>query len=275
MKIGQKADAFALRDSSPVRNTGRNAMKDAVGVAHACIGPFVPGRQARSARNPDQTSRRHTMLETDRKLLDGFRRGDRSALERVYKAYADELIAFFRRGFGFQSGGQYLRFRGSTSTFQVEDWVHEVFVKAFSESGRSQYDGLRPYGPYLKMIARNLVLDELRRKEHRLRAQVEEVPEPGKTTDFEVSTPESPEEAARRQQLLRHVEEFVESLPQRERAVYTSRFREGLEQKDVAQKIGISVSKVKTSEKRIREQFHSYLAEKGWVESHTRKGLRS
>lgn len=205
------------------------------------------------------------MLDQDRRLLDGFRKGERRALEQVYRAYAHELVTFLRGGFTFRSGDQVIAFRGTQSNFQIEDWLHEVFLRAFSDAARAQYDGIRPYSAYLKMIARNLVLDELRRKEHRLRAQVDTLPEPGEAVDFEVQRPESPEEVTEKAQLRAHVDEYVAQLPPRERHVYLGRFREGLDQKDVAKQVGISVSKVKTSEKRIREGFYAFLIEKGWV----------
>lgn len=207
------------------------------------------------------------MLETDRELLDGFRKGERQALERVYRAHVDDMVSFFRRGFRFESSGRTMRFQGVSSTFQLEDWVHEVFVRAFSDTARTQYDGLRPYGPYLERVARNMVLDNLRRREHRLMTNVQEIPEPGEASDFEIERPACPEEQVRKKQLQEDIEAFLADLPEREREVYLHRFRLGLEQKDVARKVGISVSKVKTSEKRIRERFYAFLAKRGWVDA--------
>lgn len=205
-------------------------------------------------------------LNEDRSLLEGFRRGDKSALEQVYRAHVDQLTALFRRGFSFESSGRTLRFVGTTSSFQIEDWVHEVFLRAFSDSARRQYDGFRPYGPYLERMARNLVLDELRRKEHTLRCHVEELPEPGHSPDFEITqAPVDPEERARQKQLEEHVAVFVRNLPPREHAVYRYRFEAALEQRDVAELVGLSVSKVKTSEKRIREGFRAHLVRHGWI----------
>lgn len=215
------------------------------------------------------------MLESDRELLEGFRRGDRRALDRVYRGYAGELVAFLKGGFTFRSGDQTLSYRGTQSTFQIEDWLHEVFLRAFSESARAQYDGLRPYGAYLKMIARNLVLDELRRKEHRVRVEVEVLPEPGEAGDFELQRPCSPEDLAEQSQLQDHIDDFIAQLPPREQEVYRRRFREGFDQKDVARDTGISISKVKTSEKRIREGFLAYLIEKGWLDTPVEEGTQS
>ena len=205
-------------------------------------------------------------LETDRALLDGFRQGRKWALERVYEAYVDDVARFLRLGFVFESGGSTVRYNGAPSEFQLEDWVHDVFIRAFADSARAQYDGLRPYTPYLQRIARNLVIDELRRKEHQLRAHVAELPEPQVSTDYAPDHPESPEKQLQQQQLMAHVRAYVESLPPREQEVYRLRFTDGLDQKDVAKRAGLSPSKVKTSEQRIRRGFFDYLRAHGWLE---------
>ncbi|MEO1339084.1 MAG: sigma-70 family RNA polymerase sigma factor, partial [Myxococcota bacterium] len=191
-------------------------------------------------------------LETDRALLDGFRRGQRWALEKIYALYADDVAQYLRGGFVFDSGGSTIRYRGAPSEFHLEDWVHDVFLRAFSDSARRQYDGLRPYGPYLQRIARNLVIDELRRKEHQLRAYVEELPEPQVDTDYASLGPCAPDREVERRQLNAHVARFIASQPEREQLVYRLRFVEGLDQREVAAKAGLSPSKVKTSERRIR-----------------------
>lgn len=217
-----------------------------------------------SVRNGVQ---RQGMLHADRRLLEGYRRGDRDVLEQVYRQHVVELQAFFRRGFGFESEGRSFRFRGTRSSFQVEDWAHEVFVRAFSEASRLRYDGLRPFRPYLERIARNVVLDELKRKEHALRRHVDVLPEPDEALDPDLARPGTPEEITAEAELREHVAAFVDALPPRERAVYRERFTLGREQRDVASATGLSLSKVKTSEKRIRAGFRAHLAENGWLRS--------
>ena len=208
-------------------------------------------------------------LETDRALLDGFRRGDRWALERVYALHVDDVARFLRSGFVFESGGATVRYAGAPSEFQLEDWVHDVFLRAFADGTRTQYDGLRPYGPYLHRIARNLVIDELRRKEHRLRTHVEELPEPEVVTDYAPEHPVSPERLAEQRQLNQHIEAYISKLPTREQQVYRLRFVEGLDQREVARRAGLSASKVKTSERRIRAGFIDHLRALGWLDDPT------
>src|SRR5262245_19722724 len=108
------------------------------------------------------------LLVENRALLDGFRKGDRSALERVYAAYARDVAQQLKRGFTFQSGGRSCRFHGPPSAADLEDRVHDVFVRAFSDGARLAYDGLTPYKNYLYTVARNLVIDDFRKKERAL-----------------------------------------------------------------------------------------------------------
>ena len=106
-----------------------------------------------------------SLLIERRELLDRFKRGERRALEEVYRHYAPEVAAFLQRGFTFNSAGRALRFSGYAQPFDLDNALQETFVRAFKESARVAYDGLHPYKSYLLAIARNLVLDEFRNRE--------------------------------------------------------------------------------------------------------------
>src|SRR5689334_16260622 len=106
-----------------------------------------------------------SLLVERRELLDRFKRGERQALEEVYRHYVPEVAAFLQRGFTFQSAGRTLRFSGFAQPFDLDNALQETFTRAFRESARLGYDGLRSYKNYLLAIARNFVLDELRTRE--------------------------------------------------------------------------------------------------------------
>src|SRR5262245_21462914 len=91
-------------------------------------------------------------------LLPAFRRGDRSALEAVYRRYVSDVVRLLR--LGVTSGGA--RARGIDG-HALLDAAQDVFVRAFGEAGRLGYDGIRPYRAYLLRIAQNLRIDQLRR----------------------------------------------------------------------------------------------------------------
>ncbi len=81
-------------------------------------------------------------------LIDGFRRGDRAALARVFQLYAPGVARQIRAT--------------RAPEHEVEALVHEVFTKAFGAKARATWDGVRPYGAWLSTITRHVVVDRLR-----------------------------------------------------------------------------------------------------------------
>lgn len=63
---------------------------------------------------------------------------------------------------GFSSGTG-TRVIGISDPSALRDAVQDVFIRAFNESARVAFDGIRPYRPYLLRIARNVRIDALRR----------------------------------------------------------------------------------------------------------------
>ncbi|MBI4822195.1 MAG: sigma-70 family RNA polymerase sigma factor [Deltaproteobacteria bacterium] len=210
------------------------------------------------------------LLVEDRKLLDAFRRGEAVALDRVYRQYAPPLAVFLRAGFSFRAEGRNCRFRGASSAFDLEDRLQDTFSRAFAQNARMSYDGLSPYRAYLFTISRNNVIDEFRRKERALTESFSEEPadlesEPAGDPRFgrgpATGRPEVDAESA---ELAGLVQRFRDELPGREREIYRLRFEEELEHKDIATRTGLSASKVKTSEKRIRTTFFEFMKERGY-----------
>jgi RNA polymerase sigma-70 factor (ECF subfamily) len=212
------------------------------------------------------------LLIGDRALLDGFRRGDRASLERVYTEYVGPVAALLRRGFTFNSGGRRCQYRGARSQFDLEDRLHDVFARAFGEPARLSYDGLSPYKAYILAIARNMVIDDFRRKEHVLVEFTVEPREPEPVVPSPAGEPLAgaleptghPAVDSEAAELIALVRAFKEGLPEREREVFRLRFEEEREHKDIAAATGMTPSKIKTSEQRIRERFFDYMHQRGY-----------
>lgn len=217
-------------------------------------------------------------LEEDRALLDGFRAGRPAALQEVYHRYGPDLARYLRHGFSFSSGGRACRYNGARSTFDLEDKLQDAFARAFSERARLGYDGISPYGQYLRTIARNLIIDDFRKKEHALvDYSFQDVPEPAGTDagayDFVPRATPSPEQSAEQAQLQALVVRFIEGLSARERTIYQLRFEQRLEHKDITEQTGLSPARVKTSEERIRVRFFKFMRKNGYfVGYEQRKG---
>lgn len=213
------------------------------------------------------------LLVENRELLDRYRRGERKALETVFSTYSPRLAAFLRGGFSFNSGGHRCRFAGSRSSFDLEDRVHEVFVRAFSERARMGYDGLSAFEGYLIGIARNMVIDEFRRRASALSEfSIDEGPEVAAPEGDDVSEPligvavrtGQPQKDAETAEVLALVGAFKSSLSAREREIFRLRFEEEKEHGVIGQETGLSPSKIKTSEQRIREGFFDFMRRHGY-----------
>ena len=101
-------------------------------------------------------------LQRQPKLVVRFREGERDALAGVYWAYVKKVADLITFGFTTRSTPP-ARVEGLQEAQAQRDALQEVFVRAFARPARLAYDGLRPYGPYLLQIGRNLRIDQLRR----------------------------------------------------------------------------------------------------------------
>ena len=202
-----------------------------------------------------------TLLTTDRALLTAYRAGDREALARVYREYARPLAAFLRGGFNLKSGDAEHFFQGITSAYELDNALQEIFTRAFSDTARQRYDGIRPFTSYLFAIARNWVIDEGRRRKARRfetldNEAVEERPD-------EVSAPAESVEA---DEIAKLIASFLSTRDDEERRLYTLRFEQGLSQADAARALEMSRIQVRRREAKLLRDLlrhfrtHGYLA---------------
>lgn len=213
------------------------------------------------------------LLVENRALQDAFRRGERTALLAVYQHYAPAIAAVMRHGFTFQSQGRRCRFHGTRSGFDLEDRLQEVFARAFTERARLAYDGLSSYEAYLRTIAKHLVIDDFRKKERALVEYSIEAPELDEAQRPEPASEPftghwvptgNPAEDFARAELVGLLGEFEATLGPRELQVYRLRYVEELEHHDICGRTGLSASKVKTSELRIRTSFFQFMQHRGY-----------
>jgi RNA polymerase sigma-70 factor (ECF subfamily) len=199
-----------------------------------------------------------TWLAEDRTRLQAFRAGDRKVLADVYRHYADAVTRELALGFNLRVGTESYRFVGLGSAFDFADVVQETFLRAFRDEARQRYDGVRPFRVYLLAIARNLVIDLLRRggKERGLFVPLE----PEDSDDPAPPAREaSPEEAAFATQLRGLFETLVNTLTDRDRELFVGRFVDGLSRADVSRRTGLSVMQIRIREERIRAQLMKQL----------------
>lgn len=198
-----------------------------------------------------------------RTLLASFKAGERAALTEVYRAHAEAVALMLRHGFVFESGGQRRRFVGYGSGFELQDALHETFRRAFEPRARDAYDGIRPYGPYVKTIARNLVLRGFRDRERLFPSLDEAPPEVRDVTPIALEAAPSPERAVHDRQVAALVADFLAGLEPQDRALVELRFERGLSQRDAAEALGLGRQRIRTRERNLRRRLLAYLREHG------------
>jgi RNA polymerase sigma-70 factor (ECF subfamily) len=196
-------------------------------------------------------------LAENRALLDGYRRGDPEVLALVFEHYYPQVVQLVQEGFSFQSGGSSLRFKGYRHSADLFDVVHEIFRAAFEEKARRGYGGLRPFGGYLHVIGRNLIVSRLRRDSRLVETESEEV-----LAAIPSSAP-NPEDALVRGQERAAVTDFLSGLPAEEREFARLRFEEDLAQEAVAREMGVGRKKVRLLETKLRQKLGSFLRSRG------------
>jgi len=152
----------------------------------------------------------------------------------------------------------------------------------FSDRARSNYDGLTPFATYLRTIMKNLVIDDFRRKERALveysvdddgveLPEAHEAPEPSAGRDPFAGRAEptgQPDADQGHAELLELVHRFKTGLGARERRVYELRFEQELEHEQISDRTGLSPSKIKTSEQRIRTGFFRFMHRHGYFQGY-------
>ncbi len=185
-------------------------------------------------------------LENDAPLLAAFRRGERAALTRVYRLYVQDVALGVRRGVRVVVDGQLVRVGTGLSEAEIEALVQESFARAFARQARQAFDGLRPFGAWMATIARNVAIDRARaNKKDASTVSLETINDVG---DEEID----PTWAIEAGELDAVVADTVAGWPLRERELFRLRFVEGLQQRDVASALGLSVITIRRLDARLR-----------------------
>jgi RNA polymerase sigma factor (sigma-70 family) len=180
-------------------------------------------------------------------LVRRFKAGDKCALEEVYRSYVKMVAAVIR-------SKCFRPVAGNLSPGDLADIVQETFIRAFSESGRSGYDGIREYGPYLGRIACNTMVQWSRRHRREIPCAMSEDDFALEQVPAEIGPWEDPG-------VLQSVEDYLLDLPVEMRRFHELRYRQNLGQDEVASSMGLSRQNVRTMEKRLRDGLAAYLRE--------------
>lgn len=183
--------------------------------------------------------------------MQAFRRGEKAVLAEVYTMYAAPLFRRLMVGFTVDVDGKPYRFAAVTSAFDLDDVVQETFVRAFSDSARASYDGVRPYRHYLAAIAKNLLVDRFRQARRLAEcftamASHERVREGLEERELEA------EARILNSELRSAYATFMASLDEPSRQLVRLRFESQASRQRVSEATGLSAMQIRAREKRLR-----------------------
>ncbi len=176
---------------------------------------------------------------------------DEAAFEQLMRLHADKLYNYLVRMVG--------------NPTDAEDLLQEVFLRAYQ--GLPSFDGRASLSTWLYRIATNLCIDHQRRRARRVTtvsysAQEDDEGEP---TEWEFADPNAPDplEALMHKELQQVVEQAIQSLSPKLRAVLLLYDVEGLSYEEIAQALRIPMGTVKSrlnhARTQIQRQVEAYL----------------
>jgi RNA polymerase sigma factor (sigma-70 family) len=203
-----------------------------------------------------------TIFDGNRALLDAFRRGERWALEVVYRHYVRQVDALIRRGFYIAEKS--VSIPGVHSAAEHLEHVQEVFVRAFTEAARLAYNALKLYRPYLLRIGKNLLVDRARKIDRHVLGKIDDLhqtlaslPDDALTLGQELDNDPEWQSAAAA------TREFIATLPETERKFVELRFVLRQSQSDAGAALNLTRKQVRRKEELIRESLRTFLSARG------------
>jgi RNA polymerase sigma factor (sigma-70 family) len=219
----------------------------------ACAGA-LPDHADAGARVDEGTM---PIFDNNRELLDRFRRGERAALAAVYEHYVDDVALLARRGFTIDAPGA-ARIPGVDLEGEHE-LVQDTFVRAFSDSARVAFDGVRPYRPFLLRITRNLMIDRFRATRRPGALGGAEPIDDLLDTRADLAISPALEDDLHWRSLSEATTAFLATLDREAREIVRLRFEAELSQDAVAEQLGCSRRRVRTVEHRVQAGLKRHL----------------
>ncbi len=217
-------------------------------------------------------------LAKNKPLLESFKRGEREAMDVIYRHYFRGVTAFLRKGFTFRSGTSHFFFKGIADEGELQAAVQEVFRRAFEERARHSYNGINSFTNWVLAISRNMVINNFRNREIAFSDYVSASDERGHlaimddeiTEEFSGILYGRPAKAQdsvfENSELKGLIDEFTKELTENDRQLLVLRFTEGMGQEETAKALHSTRMKVRTAEARLRSRLRAYLRNSGYID---------
>ncbi len=187
------------------------------------------------------------ILDEDVRLMLKFKEGDKSAFEQIFDKYHIHIINFIYRMIGEKA--------------ESENLAQEVFLRVY-RSGQN-YRPKAKFSVWIYMIAKNLALNELRKKKSHKTSSLDEIVsyEEG---ELPRQVPEHNKPSAlielERHELIDAVRKAINSLPDKQRIAVILRRYEDFSYEEIAKIMGCSISAVKSLLNRAKEALKEKLS---------------
>jgi RNA polymerase sigma factor (sigma-70 family) len=174
----------------------------------------------------------------------------------IAAAQHGDLRAFDELVQAYQEMAYSLAYRILGNSEAAMDATQEAFLRGFQ--GLSRYRG-GSFKAWILRITTNCSYDQLRYRQRRPSASIEEIIEDEEHSTLLLDHDEAPEDYAERQELNHYIQLGLSQLPEDQRAVLVLSDIEGLSYNEIAEAASISVGTVKSRLSRARSKLRDYL----------------
>lgn len=196
--------------------------------------------------------------DTDSLLMQRVRQGDREAFTALVEKYQQPVINFVARTLGDPT--------------EAEDLSQAVFVQVYKAAHR--FDASARFSTWLFTIARNLCLNELRRRSRHpaesMDAQHQDDDE-SSVRQFKDTRQIAPPETLLHTELTQKIQASLNTLPENQRTAIVLCQQEDLSYEDIAKVLKCSVSATKSlifrGRETLKQKLKPYLKSGHWEDS--------
>ncbi|MEE2786600.1 MAG: RNA polymerase sigma factor [Myxococcota bacterium] len=185
---------------------------------------------------------------SDEELMERYRDGDIDAFERLLNRHEHKMFGFLHRKIGDRQ--------------KAHDLLQDVFLRVIRSA--PQYRRKSRFTTWLYTIARNLVVDELRRMSHRRHRSLNAPLTPGDRTGLEDKLPGRSADGFMTTdgaQIKARINDALNQLSEAQREVFIMRELMNLSFKEIGEVIGISENTVKSRMRYALDNLRLALAD--------------
>jgi RNA polymerase sigma-70 factor (ECF subfamily) len=195
--------------------------------------------------------------DPDAALMLRAKRGDRAAFAELVEKYKQPVMNFV--------------FRSLRDEIEAEDLAQNVFLQAWKS--RSRYRQTAKFSTWLFTIARNLCLNEIRRRSRHPAESIEEAHaehEDQPRQQYEDKSQVAPPDKMLHRELAQKIEEALAGLPEAQRTAILLCRQDELSYEEIAEILDCSLSATKSlihrGRETLKEKLKPYLQTGEWTE---------